>query len=338
MLSLYSLGAFVEQAWGRWRFLVIYFVAGWGGSCLALAFQPSGVGLIGASGAICGLLGAVGVWFLLYGRYLPPGAGRRGMGQVLFSILFIVVLSVAIEQGVKNVRISHMAHLGGGIAGVIAALILHLQRFGVPALHLRNTTFRWGVAGLLLLLVPMASYLQMQTAWARRAVVRDEDRKDRDKGKKEEVKKEEVKKKKDKGKEEPPAGVAGPFLRHYAEPVSETADALLKTAEDVPVNLEKAKADANTRKTLREQFATHKKTLTQLQDELEKKQYDDERIEEGRKEAVKLLRQGLELCDVAVAYLREPTAQGRESFKNGFEQVDDLAHEFKQRRKKLREL
>src|SRR5205085_5152350 len=91
MISLYSVGGFVEQAWGRWRWLVIYFVAAWGSSCLALAYHPSGTRLVGASGAICGLLGAVGVWFLLYGRYLPSGMGQRGLWQVGLSVALIAL-------------------------------------------------------------------------------------------------------------------------------------------------------------------------------------------------------------------------------------------------------
>src|SRR5438270_11336783 len=41
MYALNSLGCFVEQTWGRWRLLAIYLVAGWGGSCLAMAYRPA---------------------------------------------------------------------------------------------------------------------------------------------------------------------------------------------------------------------------------------------------------------------------------------------------------
>lgn len=141
MYTLYAAGQFVEQAWGRWRFAVIYFVAGWGGSCLALAMKP--VMLVGASGAICGVLGAEAVWVLTYGRYLPRELARRGRSQLVVTLVLLVIISVL--PGVSG-----WGHLGGAVAGAAAALALHWQRFGPRPL-------RWlGVP--LLALIPLASY------------------------------------------------------------------------------------------------------------------------------------------------------------------------------------
>jgi membrane associated rhomboid family serine protease len=141
MFMLYKLGAFVERTWGRWRFFVIYALAGWGGSCLAVAYTPQ-LFLVGASGALCGIFGAQAVWVLLYGRYLPRSMARRGLAQTLFNILLLVGISLL--PGVSG-----YAHLGGGLAGAAAALVLHLQRFGLPAVP----ALRWAA---LVLLVPIA--------------------------------------------------------------------------------------------------------------------------------------------------------------------------------------
>ena len=57
MLVLWFVGAPVEQAIGRGRFLAIYLVSGLAGSAGALIFSPNAV-TVGASGAIFGILGA----------------------------------------------------------------------------------------------------------------------------------------------------------------------------------------------------------------------------------------------------------------------------------------
>ena len=57
MLVLWFIGAPVEQAIGRGRFLAIYIVSGLAGSAGAIIFSPNAV-TVGASGAIFGILGA----------------------------------------------------------------------------------------------------------------------------------------------------------------------------------------------------------------------------------------------------------------------------------------
>ena len=48
--------------WGRGRFLFLWLAAGFCGSCAAVYLTKSEAPLAGASGALCGLLGALGVW------------------------------------------------------------------------------------------------------------------------------------------------------------------------------------------------------------------------------------------------------------------------------------
>src|ERR1700693_2573264 len=57
MVVLWIVGAPVEQAIGRGRFLVLYLVSGLAGSAGALIFSPNAI-TVGASGAIFGILGA----------------------------------------------------------------------------------------------------------------------------------------------------------------------------------------------------------------------------------------------------------------------------------------
>jgi hypothetical protein len=107
--------------------------------------QP--VTLVGASGAICGVLGAEGAWVLLYGRYLPREMARRGRSQLITTLVLMVIISIL--PGVSG-----WAHAGGALAGAAAAVLLHFQRFGP----------RWfRVPGVLLLaLIPLASFYHLQ--------------------------------------------------------------------------------------------------------------------------------------------------------------------------------
>lgn len=175
MTSLYSVGSFVEQAWGRWRMLAIYFVGGWVGSCLGVQYSEAG-SLVGASGAICALLAAVGVWFLLYRKHVPREFAKQGLTQVGTSFVMIAVMgftfNLAVQAEGQRGGISNAAHLGGGLGGVAAVLALHVQRFGPPG---RSPALRWAVAVALLLLAPASSYLAMQWSLsAKRPAARDD--------------------------------------------------------------------------------------------------------------------------------------------------------------------
>lgn len=120
MFALNSLGKFVEQTWGGWRMAVIYALAAWAGSCCAVGYGPGGVG---ASGAVCGVMGAEGVWVALYGRYLPRGFTSRLRSQFFVNVVFLVFISLM-------PGISWQGHLGGAVGGAVAALLLHVHRFG----------------------------------------------------------------------------------------------------------------------------------------------------------------------------------------------------------------
>ena len=108
MFSLFIFGRILEPAIGRWRFLALYLISGLGGSVAVLLLAPGG-GVLGASGAIFGLLGA----FFVIQRRLGGNNGQ---------IIILIVLNLSIGFIVPS--ISWQAHVGGLIAGVVAALIL----------------------------------------------------------------------------------------------------------------------------------------------------------------------------------------------------------------------
>jgi membrane associated rhomboid family serine protease len=113
MLMLWWIGAPVEQAIGRGRFLLLYLVSGLAGSAGALILEPNAI-TVGASGAIFGILGAALV-FESQRNYVLGG-----------SALSIVVLNLVLSFAVPNISIG--GHLGGLAGGALSALAL--SRFG----------------------------------------------------------------------------------------------------------------------------------------------------------------------------------------------------------------
>jgi membrane associated rhomboid family serine protease len=123
MYSLYVVGPFFEQLWGRARFLVLYLIAGVGGSCATMLYEPR-ILLAGASGALWGILTAHVVWLYLNRRYLPPTWVTASFRQLAFLFL----INVGLTFGIKNISAS--AHFGGGAVGAVAAFLLNYHRFG----------------------------------------------------------------------------------------------------------------------------------------------------------------------------------------------------------------
>ena len=131
MLFLWVFGDNVEDAMGHFRFLVFYLLcaaaAGYGH---ALTEPGSVVPLIGASGAVAGVIGAylvlhpkVRVWVLAFGR-LPL---RLPASWVLGAwIAFQVVMAF----GFGDHQVAWWAHVAGALAG--ALLVVPMRRRGVP--------------------------------------------------------------------------------------------------------------------------------------------------------------------------------------------------------------
>jgi membrane associated rhomboid family serine protease len=114
MLMLFWIGAPIEEAIGRVRFLILYFVSGLAGAAGALLLTDPNSITVGASGAIFGLLGAA----LVFERQRTMVLGG--------SALSIIVLNLVLTFAVPNVSIG--GHLGGLVGGALGGLAL--SRFG----------------------------------------------------------------------------------------------------------------------------------------------------------------------------------------------------------------
>ena len=107
MAALWWIGAPVEEYLGRTRYIGLYLVSGLAGSAGALIQSPT-TPVVGASGAIFGILGAMLIieW---------QATGRLG-GNAMTLIVINLVLSFALSN------ISIGGHIGGLIGGILTTL------------------------------------------------------------------------------------------------------------------------------------------------------------------------------------------------------------------------
>jgi membrane associated rhomboid family serine protease len=134
MLFLWIFADNVEERMGHFKFLLFYFACGIAAALLQSAIDPSSrIPMIGASGAISGVLGA---YILLFPKarvlaLIPLGFFPRisylpsfiflGL-WFLFQFLF-GVSSIGAKGGV-----AYFAHIGGFVAGLILALPFRLRK------------------------------------------------------------------------------------------------------------------------------------------------------------------------------------------------------------------
>ncbi len=119
MIGLFFAGRLVERVIGPWRLLLLYLFAAVSGGVLQMAVGNEHAALLGASGAVCGIVVAFCAMFpnvemlLLVFFVLPLRLRAKFLawGLVLSSLLFLVF----------NFEpwIGHAAHLGGCIGGYL---------------------------------------------------------------------------------------------------------------------------------------------------------------------------------------------------------------------------
>ncbi|MHB1173194.1 MAG: rhomboid family intramembrane serine protease [Lacisediminihabitans sp.] len=112
MFSLFIFGPIIESLLGRWRFVALYLLSGFGGSVAVLLLAPAS-GVLGASGAIFGLLGA---FFVM----------QRRLGGNSLQLLIVIGLNLVIGFVLPNV--SWQAHVGGLVVGGLVALVFLTTR------------------------------------------------------------------------------------------------------------------------------------------------------------------------------------------------------------------
>lgn len=131
MLFLWVFGDNVEDAMGHFRFLLFYLIcAAFGALCHGLLASDSQAPLIGASGAISGVVAAyvilhprVRVWVLVFARIPLPLPAFVPLLLWIGQQFFMLIVD-------PDGNVSWSDHAGGIIAG--AVLVFFMRRRGVP--------------------------------------------------------------------------------------------------------------------------------------------------------------------------------------------------------------
>jgi membrane associated rhomboid family serine protease len=119
--GLWLFGSAVEKTIGRWRFLLIFLLAGALGNLVSASMARYDLS-VGASGGIFGVIGAyaVATWQLRSPLYHTL---RR---RLLLFLALMVTLDFSI--GWLEPRIDDLAHVGGFVAGIMITLLLYPRR------------------------------------------------------------------------------------------------------------------------------------------------------------------------------------------------------------------
>ncbi|EMY33505.1 rhomboid family membrane protein [Arthrobacter crystallopoietes BAB-32] len=141
LYALWILGNHLEPLLGRLRFLALYLLSAFGGSVAVLLLSAPNVPVLGASGAVFGLFGAL---FIV----------QRQRGGDVKSLLVLIGINVVLGFVVSG--ISWQAHLGGLAVGALAALALAYAPRGKNRTALQ-------VGGLLLLFLLLAGVTALKS-------------------------------------------------------------------------------------------------------------------------------------------------------------------------------
>lgn len=118
MITLVSLGRPLLDRVGTWQFVVVYGVSILGGAVgfalLSDSFRP----MVGASGALFGLAGAILAW-----EYVDRFTFRERLWPVARAALLLVALNVILYFAMNRL-LAWEAHLGGFVAGWVIALLI----------------------------------------------------------------------------------------------------------------------------------------------------------------------------------------------------------------------
>ena len=121
MYALFIFGPRLEHLWGPKKFAFFYFLSGLGGLiCYTLFFRDSGALLLGASGAIFGVMGAVVVT-------LHRHREQFVIRDTRIAVVIAVWAAYTLVLGALQPMIDNAAHLGGLVAGATAAVGMPLR-------------------------------------------------------------------------------------------------------------------------------------------------------------------------------------------------------------------
>lgn len=136
MLFLWIFGDNLEEEMGRIGFLLFYLGSGLAAAALQIAADPgSGVPMVGASGAVAGVMGGyllfypkarvdVLLFFVIFFRVFALRA------WTVLGLWFALQLFSGFSTPTEDGGVAYWAHIGGFLAGLVLALPVWLRRGG----------------------------------------------------------------------------------------------------------------------------------------------------------------------------------------------------------------
>lgn len=119
-VTLLYIGRYIEEFFGHWRMVVIYFVSAVCGNLLSAVFAPTVISA-GASTAIFGLFGA----FLMLGLSFPHNVVVRVLSR---TFLAFIVINIIIDCFSSDIDL--VGHIGGLLGGFLMAFVLGAPLLG----------------------------------------------------------------------------------------------------------------------------------------------------------------------------------------------------------------
>jgi len=116
MFSLYLIGRGVEQYFNAKSYLSLYFVSGIMGGLVSIMMHPTSVG-VGASGAIFGIFGALGGFFMAHREKIESHTRA-------FMKDFAIIIGINLVIGFSIPSVDVSAHVAGLIVGFIGGYLI----------------------------------------------------------------------------------------------------------------------------------------------------------------------------------------------------------------------
>lgn len=145
MLYLWIFGDNVEEVLGTLLYILVYLSCGLAGTILQISAAPDSlIPTLGASGAIAGVMGMYLIWF-----------PRNRVRVLLFRFItempaFVVIglwIGIQLLEGYGALGslgstggVAYLAHIGGALAGVLAALVFFDR---ARTVILEHSSYRW---------------------------------------------------------------------------------------------------------------------------------------------------------------------------------------------------
>ncbi len=146
MLFLWIFGDNVEEVLGGFRYLIAYLVAGLVGTLAQIAVSPDSlIPILGASGAIAGVMGSYLIWYphnrvrVLFFNFLTEMPAYLVIG--IWILIQIGMSLGSIHQIGEVGGVAYLAHVGGATTGLIVGLFYRQNAIRLQAELYRHAWF-----------------------------------------------------------------------------------------------------------------------------------------------------------------------------------------------------